>query len=171
MKKVFVFLSLLLLTGLSALNMEAQVLSSEQLLTVYGSGATPSLITAADTVFLSGTFNGTGKLNLTTTLEATGTSPTITGAITLWVSLDGYFYFLHPDGGSVATTTLTTQAPTTGVPTITFGVTTVNYTKAWNIDNNYKFYIVRVVASSLGGSSPTFNVTGKGLLRKTTGNL
>lgn len=170
MKKFLsIILILALFVGINQKS-QSQVLSSEVKLSTLGSGATPSLISAADTVILYGTFSGTGKLNLSTTLEATGTSPTITGAITLWVSLDGVFYFLHPDGGSTATTTLSTQAPTTS-PTTTFNTTTSNYTKSWAIDNNFKFYLIRVIASSLGGTSPTFNVTGKGLLRKTTGNL
>ncbi len=139
---------------------------SEGALTVIGTGSSPAVITGADTVFLTGSINGTGTVTLTTTLLATGTSPTITGTITLWVSLDGISYFAHPTSGD-ATTTLTAQAPSS-VPSASTKAYLSSYTKqwSWTTYNPYRFYMVRVISTALGGTSPTFTCSGRYLIRK-----
>jgi hypothetical protein len=94
----------------------------------------------------------------------------------LYVSLDGVNYFQHPSETDV---TLSTQAPVSVPPSTGTGTYVNSYTKSWswplqsattatsttitNVQspNPYKFYMVRIIATATGGTSPTWTCIGR----------
>jgi hypothetical protein len=160
--------------------------AGEGAFTVIGTGGSPSVITGADTVYLKATITGSGSVTITNTLVAGGTSPTISGTIALFVSLDGVNYFAHPVSAD-ASITLSTQAPSSVPPSTGTGTYLSIYTRYWTwpsistttattttikepqSPNPFKYYMIRIICTAVGGTSPTFTCSARYRVNRISG--
>lgn len=178
MKKIIFLLLATIAFGCNITQAQSQFLPGEGAFTVIGTGGSPSVITGADTVYLKATISGAGYVTITNTMVAGGTSPTFSGTIALFVSLDGVNYTAHPVS-SDASVTLSTQAPSSVPPASGTGAYLSNYTRVWswpsqstttattttitNVQNpnQFKHYMIRIICTSTGGTSPTWTCSAR----------